>query len=391
MFLHKLNNLSLALMVATIPLSRLYNINSYSIALFLVLTILNYRKKIFIIPNQTTILYYILFLVVLLNLIAIEQPKVDSTIIKYLPLVLLPFLSQFITNRKIVLTAFLYSVAICCLICIIYAFIQSKGYIFYYHEPTAILDIQLNYLSVFTCFCLAILYNKILCTGTIRIESYLLIVLFLFSLSVFYNITGILISIFITLLFLVVFVLKFKNYKLLAVLLTIVCGGSIWMISRPIIRAKLDQVISVNNYKMTEHGNGVSSRILTWDCSLNLIYDSGLVGLGINNTTDFLNECYRGKVGANSVQTVEHYNSHNQFFETTLGMGFLGLILLLLIYYKVLIVGLKQKNYLIISYFVIILFFGATESFLIRQWGLIFFSFFTPYLIERHPKDKLFI
>src|SRR5690606_23541883 len=141
---------------------------------------------------------------VIINLMVIGQPKIDSTIIKYLPLVLLPFLSQFNTNKKIVLNTFLYSVAICCLICIIYALIKSKGYIFYFHQPTKIIDIQLIYLSVFTCFCLAILYQKILTSDKLIMESYLLIPFFFFSLSFFFNITRVLISITITLLFLIV-------------------------------------------------------------------------------------------------------------------------------------------------------------------------------------------
>jgi len=119
-----------------------------------------------------------------------------------------------------------------------------------------------------------------------------------------------------------------------------------------------------------------------------LIKNSGLMGYGINNSTKKLTECYNQKVGSMSVLSIEKYNSHNQFLETTIGMGIVGGLILLSIYSIIIITGIKRMDYMILFYFIIVFSFGITESFLVRQWGLAFFSFFTPFLLNRQLNSK---
>src|SRR5690606_18920449 len=208
-------------------------------------------------PNTLSILFYILYIVSVINLLTIEQPRVEQTIIKYLPIALFPFLLQFFRYRQIVLDTFVYSIAASCIICIIDTYFKSEGYIFYYHNPTEILDVQLNYLSIFCCFSLAIIYTRILDSGKIKIIYYPLIVLFYISLSIFYNRTGIIITVMITLLFFVFYFIKYKKTKLLLLLVLLFGCGVYWMMTRPIVQSKFESLFSFSNFHYTDNNNGV--------------------------------------------------------------------------------------------------------------------------------------
>lgn len=389
MLLRKLEYYALLLLVVTIPISRLFNLNSYAIALFSGLVLLSLRNRKAIVPNKWSILFFLYYLVLVVNLLFIDQPKVLPTMIKYLPLALIPFVLQYVKYKKRVLDTFLYSIVISCVVCIVYTYIKSQGYIFYYHEPTEILDIQLNYLSVFVCFALGIIYNEILETNVTKLKHYLFVPILFFSLAVFYNRAGILISIIITLLFLIINFIKFKNLKFLAIFIVLFGSATLWMLSRPIVQSKFEKLLNADYDHSTNYDNGVSSRMLSWKCSLQLIESTGVFGHGINNTTALLTNCYNNKVGDESIPSLKEYNAHNQFLQTAVSLGFLGTVILLLIYAYILIVGFRHKDYLVLFYFIIILIFGITESFLIRQWGLIFFVFFTPFLLNRYSTASL--
>ncbi len=383
MLLDKVKNISVFFLVVTIPIARLFNINSYAIVLFSLVFLFTPKKKYFIRPNVYSFFFYSYFALLCLNLLIVDQPDASKTIVKYLPLLLIPFVLLFVKFKKVVLEFFVYSIVLSCIICIIHAFVQSKGYIFYYHNPSEILDIQLNYLAIFVCFALAIIYHEIIQTNVIKLKHYLFVPILFFSLAVFYNRAGLITCFLITLLFIILYFKKFKNFKLAGILAILFIVSTGWILSRPIVQSKFQEIISIDLSTIDNYDNGINSRILSWECSIENIKKGGLLGYGPNNSEEVLTSCYQEKAGEDSIPFQEGFNAHNQFLQTTLDLGLIGLALLLMIYGSVLYLGIKKKDPLLIFYFIILVMFGMTESFLIRQWGFVFFAFFTPYLLSR--------
>lgn len=296
---------------------------------------------------------------------------------------MVPFAVSFLKYRKWVLQVFVYTVLISCIICIIATYIRSKGYIFYYHSPTEILDLQLNYLAIFTCFALAIVYSELVNTNVIKWEYYFFIPFFFFSLAVFYNRTSIIVVFILTLFFMVAYLKKKGNLKFLIGFIAFFLFSATWVVNRPIVQSKFKEMAHIDLNGPTNYGNGIYSRMLSWECSWQQIKNAVFIGSGTNNTSQLLTDCYEKKIGNEAVQVVEAYNAHNQFLQTALDLGYVGLLVLLLIYARMLYVSIKKKDMLLLFFFIIMSLFGMTESFLIRQWGIVFFVFFTPYLMNR--------
>ncbi|SDD71729.1 O-antigen ligase [Pricia antarctica] len=388
MSLDKVKNIALFFVVASIPLARLYNINSYAVALFSALYLCSPRKR-FIPPlNTSTILFFLYYAILGINLFVVEQPKIDSTLIKYLPLLLLPFSVSFIKFKKWVLHVFLYTVLFSCLVCIVTTYIRSKGYIFYYHDPTEILDLQLNYLAIFVCFALAIVYYELLTANVTKLQHYFFIPFLFFSLAIFYNRTSIIVAFILTVFFMIAYLKKKSNLKFLIGFIAFFILSAFWMANRPIVQSKFKELAHIDFHAPNDYNNGVYSRILSWECSWQQIKNAGFFGGGTNNTSHILTECYKKRIGEEAIQVVEGYNAHNQFLQTTLDLGYSGLVVLLLIYGLLLYIGIKKKDTLLLFFFIIMFLFGITESFMIRQWGVVFFVFFAPYLLGRWDNRK---
>ncbi|MDT7828934.1 O-antigen ligase family protein [Pricia sp. S334] len=383
MSLDKIKTIALFFLVASIPFARVYNINSYAVAVLSALYLFSPRQRFLPHFSPSALLFFLYYFILAVNLLVIEQPQSASTLVKYLPLVLIPFSLSFIKYQKRMLFVFVYTVIAACLISIITTYIRSKGYIFYYHDPTEIIDLQLNYLAIFVCFTLAILYSELITANVVKLEYYFFIPFLFFSLAVFYNRTSIIVALVLTVFFIIAYLKKKGGRKFLIGFIAFFVLTTIWMANRPIVQSKFKEVIQIDLNDQVNYNNGIYSRMLSWECSWQHIKTAGFFGTGINNSSRLLTDCYEKEIGGDAVQVVEAYNAHNQFLQTTLDLGYLGLLILLLIYARILYIGIRKKDTLLLFFFTIMLLFGMTESFMIRQWGSVFFVFFTSYLLHR--------
>jgi O-antigen ligase len=137
-----------------------------------------------------------------------------------------------------------------------------------------------------------------------------------------------------------------------------------------------------NEYALSKKWGEKQMRFLMWSSATDLIKEKPLFGFGTGDVQDELEKHY-----------VEHdyvsltywkntrFNAHNQFMETALALGIIGL----LVFVIGMIFGLKEairnKNKLYIVF--VILFLGSclTESMLERQNGIVFFAFFNSMLL----------
>lgn len=126
-------------------------------------------------------------------------------------------------------------------------------------------------------------------------------------------------------------------------------------------------------------------RIYVYKTAFDLIMENPL-GFGTGDVKDELMKKYSesGMTGA----LEEKLNAHNQYLETAIGLGILGLTVLLFIFFSSLFLSINQKNYLITMFLLLVMFNFLTESMLNRQDGVGFITFFLTLLISTIPNQR---
>ncbi|MTI31879.1 O-antigen ligase family protein [Xanthovirga aplysinae] len=123
--------------------------------------------------------------------------------------------------------------------------------------------------------------------------------------------------------------------------------------------------------------NGVNLRLLIWKLGIKGIIKEGdfVFGFGPGDTQIHLNSFYieselskRGYLG---------YSAHNEYVQTFLELGLIGLLLLLVIFYFSFRYAYQYSG-VVHFYFLFLLLFGfCTESMLAMNKGILYFSFFS--------------
>lgn len=115
-------------------------------------------------------------------------------------------------------------------------------------------------------------------------------------------------------------------------------------------------------------------RVLIWQECLSIIKDHPLLGVGVGDANDALYSAYEknGLTGA----LEHHFNAHNQYFQTLIGLGFLGFIFLFLLTFGLLLLAFRKRNFLLLIFATLIVLNFAVESMLQKSAGVLFFVFF---------------
>jgi len=115
-------------------------------------------------------------------------------------------------------------------------------------------------------------------------------------------------------------------------------------------------------------------RPLFWIASIEVIKENFWFGVGNGDVKKELKKKYEAY---NVDDKLEHtYNSHNQFLSAHVATGVPGLFCLILVFAIPLIKALREKNYVLLSFMLIVFVHALTETILGRFHGIIFFSFF---------------
>lgn len=172
--------------------------------------------------------------------------------------------------------------------------------------------------------------------------------------------------------------IKSKNIRIIYAVMMIVFGIS--MVAFFLYR-------DVNNN--SQHNSGdiqkIDARLSIWEASLSGINDNLFFGVGGRNTIDVIAK----EIDTKDNTKYRNYNAHNQFIETFLGYGlftFISLIVMFLIMFRQ--PSLYSKMFILSCALMFMV-----ESYLQRQAGVIFFTFwycfFINYTVENneHIKD----
>jgi O-antigen ligase len=120
-------------------------------------------------------------------------------------------------------------------------------------------------------------------------------------------------------------------------------------------------------------------RLIIWQSAFNVAKKKILLGVGIGDVRDELVLEYKN-IGEEKM-AAEKFNAHNQFLETLVENGIIGLILFGSIFIKMLQIAFSEKNLLYLMFILLTFIFFIFETVLYRLAGVTFFSIFSVLLV----------
>lgn len=180
-----------------------------------------------------------------------------------------------------------------------------------------------------------------------------------------------------------------RSYYLIFGLL-IIAAGLLFFTNNPIQKRYKDithgsiyRVFEDHKFTQNDYLNGVQFRLLQWRFAWEILTEKNawLLGVSIGDAQHLLDKKYletglyvgdghenRGFLG---------YNTHNQFLECFLQSGIAGLLAFCLLYFGLIQMMLRRKNYLVSGIVVLLLLYTFSEAYLETQYG-IFIAIFLP-------------
>ncbi|WP_417444265.1 O-antigen ligase family protein [Joostella sp.] len=175
----------------------------------------------------------------------------------------------------------------------------------------------------------------------------------------------------------ILLIIKVKDAKKKNLLIIILTLATIVFVGNP-------RIIKVDNNSYSKEVLNVNpmisweSRLLSWKAAVNAIEEAPFFGYGIGDAHDALIAKYRDLGYFENYEN--RYNAHNQFLETWLQTGVLGVFILMAIFTYLALYTRRSFNdfSVFIALFLALLF----ESMLVRFNGIVFFSIVVPLLLK---------
>ncbi len=384
---------SIFILAFFLPVSQLI-----SVRLLLVISILalftrqpfNLRKKLL---KSWHLLFYLLVLTIgLFNSTDINQGlKVLETNFCFLAIpLILGFMKsldeRFLCNILFSLLLGMFSASLLCLIYGIYSWsINADTSAFFFYQFTNILDFQPTYFAYFLCFGISVLlYFNYYGIGKFPVWANTITIGFFFViLMLTAGRTAYIAMLFVFAFFILKFLFEEERHSNTTLTFGI---SSILLISMLLINY-LDINSSLN---LSENNNDYWERLALWKSGL-LANTNFLFGVGTGDYKIILNDYFLHHGLAQYAK--ENFNTHNQFIQSFLSNGLIGVISLLILMGRPLYLSVKRQNVLGIMTFFSFFIYGITEVFLGRYQGVVFFAFLnqvfvTHYLSEEQTNDS---
>jgi O-antigen ligase len=150
------------------------------------------------------------------------------------------------------------------------------------------------------------------------------------------------------------------------------------------IEAARDVIVNTDDIS-TDTKEGTAERILIWKASLRIIKKNVLFGVGTGDVEDELQKEYI--IQGYSTAFERTLNAHNQYLQSFIAFGVLGILVFLGVIIIPMYFSLKDGHIVYFLFLVIIGFNFLVESMLERQAGVIFYAFFNSYffMIKKRP------
>ncbi|UZO81885.1 O-antigen ligase family protein [Aquimarina sp. ERC-38] len=231
--------------------------------------------------------------------------------------------------------------------------------------------IESNYTSLYILLVLSFyLKNKI--ESKTRLLIYLLLFTYLFLLS---SKTAYLILFIISII--LIGGIKQKKHRYLITIIFLLTA--IIFLNNPGISRFYHQLFELNTLSSPNKVSLEKTRVISWKTSLGLIKEAPLLGYGVGDANQVLQEAYK-KNGFN-YNYKKGYNAHNQFLQTALQTGILGLVTLFVIFIVLGYQLRRSRNEFCV--FLILFLSLLFESMLVRFNGIVFLSIVIPLLLKK--------
>ena len=318
---------------------------------------------------------------------------------KKLAFLLLPFFwcNLIIQDRKLyaqkVLMWFVYAITAFGFFLIINAginyFNSGDSSVFFYHSFVSIIEGSAIYFSLMYSISLLIIFEK-LC---VKKSNSLILLLAINSLIIIFLSSK---TFVVALLFLYVFYfIKIRHIRFSIIIFGVFIFASQFFVGNETVSKRFSDLNLSNFFSLKEQidetttFDGFTLRKELWNMGVSLNQEDSrafFFGKGPGDTQDALNikikekGLFTGKTGTDNTGFL-NYNFHNQYIQTLVELGLVGLSILFLIFYYLFYLGKKFNNRLIIFINLLFLIGFITESFLSRQIGIISFIGFNSLLV----------
>lgn len=324
-------------------------------------------------------------------------------VIPFIILVSEPYLKLGFVER--LLGKFIFACLIACLICLLNAlyntyqfgafnpFNKENGNFFSYFNLTSILKIHPIYFGSYLLFSVSILAHKLLSNKLSTVQVFRYLVLITFFITVILLLNSFMLIIALVIIFVVLFYRAIKNsifktfkkpffFILILIIPFYFASNFIFEKSKGV---HLVEDISSRDFTGSQF-TAVKARVAKVYCSIDLIKDNPLLGVGIGDGNDELLKYYLKngfKFGHD-----EKYNSHNQFLTIFINTGIFGFLILVILVTYLFYSSILNSNYSLLFFIILNVCFFMTESVLERQNGIVFFVFFSS-LLTIHQKSSV--
>lgn len=365
---------------------------------FIAIAILNwllsrqFKSKLKRLLNPLTIIFSSVYFIHLIGLLystnimeGLRDIETKLTLFLF-PLLLfsVPFKDYFLEKRKL-LKAFIagcFIASLYCLICSIYVYFTTGENTFAYEDLSAFLFSHPGYQAMYMAFAFFTLIHYQLFsdetplfskTINLILGSFFLVMVFLFT-SRTVVLGTILLALITTL---IISIRKFGVLKALGItsFSGILLVGIMWLVPASQIRMKvvIDSFQSESTVKAKPN-----VRIAIWNSAIDVIKINPIIGTGTGDPQEHLMSSYKKNNITKAI--LKNYNAHNQFLQTTIALGAIGLIILLLNFVVPIILGFKKGDYLLLMFLFLFIIFSMTESSLEKQQGVLYYAFFNSLL-----------
>lgn len=120
--------------------------------------------------------------------------------------------------------------------------------------------------------------------------------------------------------------------------------------------------------------NSLNIRLAKWECAIEVIEDTFPIGTGVGCSQITLNNKYKEKgfeIGYN-----KKFSTHNQYLHYLVESGLLGFVAFIGLVFIGIYQSYINQNYILNAIFTLLIVFSLTDSVLIVNKGIVFFSFF---------------
>ncbi|MEN8224596.1 MAG: O-antigen ligase family protein [Bacteroidota bacterium] len=265
----------------------------------------------------------------------------------------------------------------------------------FYYVNLAVL-IHPSYLAMYACFAISILLyynlNAWIRKPWLKLLSFVLILffeLFIIMLSSKAGILGLVLTIAIFISY--ILIIEKRIIKAIVVGGVLTASFLILFLLFPTSSDRFAQsreALDQTDVRADEITGSTGERIMIWWYSFEITNNNFFTGVGTGDVKDHLLDKYEEK-GMNHARQLQ-LNAHNQYLQTMIAVGILGLIILLLNLVLPALYSHELKHYLYLIFLLLISFNFLFESMLETQAGVVFYAFFNAYLfaIKKDPASE---